>query len=345
MKVTPLYLAALAVEALSDVDVVGTSHPFITTPDFAMGGVLDAQGGRWIVKLPRNAVAGTALEAEVALAPGLAAAGVDGSLPFDVVKPAGFATVRPHGRALVYPEPFGTPVRIDTINRAMAANIGRALGALHELDSSLWADAGVPVYDAEGWRARFTAELNEASETGAVPKALITRWEQCAADDHLWRMSTVPVHGDLDDAVVMWNGSEITAITGFGESHVGDPALDFVWLANVLDDDALDAVTEAYAVTRSAGSDAYLRERVQLLSEFALARWLLHGRRIGDDQIQSEARQMLRELADRVESDPDLSPGPRWRTDPDQADGVESFEPDSADTAPAIDRSAATPAK
>lgn len=310
---TPLHLAAIAASALENVEICATRHPFEVTPDFATGGATDSQGRHWIVKLPLHQVAGAALEAEAALAPGLIDAISHGHLSFDVVRPRAFATVRGGGRAMVYREPYGKFLPIEEIDANAARSIGRALGELHELDPQVYGAAGVPVYDARAWRDRIATELEEVSLTRKVPTALLARWDRWLDDDELWQINSVPVHGDLDEDHVLWANGQISAMIGFGEAHVGDPAEDFVWLANSLDDDLFDTVTESYAMAREVGGDDYLLERITLHAEFALARWLLHGTRIDSAQIVDDAVAMLEELDASVAADPQAYSGPRLR--------------------------------
>ncbi|MBM9432923.1 phosphotransferase [Flaviflexus equikiangi] len=315
MTHTALYLAAIAVSALEDVEIVATRPPFETTPDFLTGGVLDSQGRHWVVKYPRHQLAGTSLEAEASLADGLISAVDQGRLPFDVVRPKAFTTVKDGGRAMVFREPYGKSMALDTLTKAGAQSIGRALGSLHELDPQVYVAGGVPVYDSEGLRRRLQTELEDVALTRMAPSSLLGRWDEWIADDSLWQIKTVPVHGDMDEDNVLWANGQVSAITSFGDAHVGDPAEDFVWLSNSLDDDLFDVVTESYAMTRGQGGDAHLLERVLLHSEFALARWLLHGTRISSDEIIADARAMLIELDETIAADPDDFTGPRWQMD------------------------------
>lgn len=310
-----LYLAAIAVSALEDVEVVATRPPFESTPDYLIGGVLDSQGRHWVVKYPRNQLAGASLEAEAALAEGLIEAVDRGAIPFDVVRPKAFSTVRDGGRAMVYREPYGKSGSLDSLTKLGAQSIGRALGSLHELDPQVYVDGGVPVYDADGLRRRLQTELDDVALTRMAPSSLLGRWDEWIADDTLWQINTVPVHGDMDEDNVQWANDQVSAILSFGYAHVGDPAEDFVWLANSLDDGALDSVTESYAMARGKGGDAHLLERVLLHSEFALARWLLHGSRIGSEEIINEARAMLIELDETIAADPHEATGPRWQVE------------------------------
>src|SRR5699024_10012385 len=112
---SPLALAALATAAIPGLDVIAARPQHLPGADFDIATVLDAQRRRWVVRSPRTAAAGAALEGEIALLHHLGHACDDGRLGFDVPRPAGFAALPEGGRAMVYPELAGSPLRIDDI--------------------------------------------------------------------------------------------------------------------------------------------------------------------------------------------------------------------------------------
>jgi aminoglycoside phosphotransferase (APT) family kinase protein len=297
---SPLTLAALATAAIPGLDVVATRSPQHDGSDFAVTGVLDSGGRRWIVRCPQHAAAGAALEGEVALLERLAEAVDDGLLPFDVPRPAGFAALPEGGRAMVYRELLGRPVDVAALRPGphLAARVGRALAAIHELPAAVVESAGLPVYDAEGSRVRRLAELDEAAATGYIPSTLLRRWEHALEDVALWRFRSTPVHGDLAADHVLVANDDVQGIVDWSDARVGDPADDLAWLVASAPEAGLEAVLEAYSLARTERGDDHLVERATLASELALARWLLYGVRTGDREIVAEAAQMLAELAD-----------------------------------------------
>ncbi|WP_205739782.1 phosphotransferase [Georgenia sp. SYP-B2076] len=329
-----LALAALATTAVPGLDVVATRPPQRATTDFQTTGLLDAGGRHWVIRAPLHPAAGAALEGEVALLANLAAVIDAGELPFDVPRPAGFATLPEGGRAMVYRELVGRPLNLDRLaaGPGLAAELGRAIAAFHELDAAVIADSGLPVYDAESYRKRCLAEVDEAARTGHVPSVLLNRWEHALEDVGLWRFRATPVHGDLTPEHVLVNGGRVTAMLSLADAHVGDPAEDLAWLLAAAPEDALDAIEEAYSLARTEGGDTSLLDRALLVSELALARWLLHGVRTGEQEIVDDAAIMLRTLAEDVEDAPPI--GAREpvvvrddRQDwviPEEADGIEA---------------------
>ena len=182
----------------------------------------------------------------------------------------------------------------------LAARLGKALAALHDVDRDVVEDAGLPVYEANEYRERRMAELDRAAGTGHVPTVLLTRWEKALEDVGRWRFQSCVTHGDLVAEHVLVDGGDVVGLIDWGEAKVADPADDLAWVAVGADEDALDSVLEAYAVSRAVEPDRSLGDRARLAGELALARWLLHGVQSDDSGIVDDAVEMLRDLADDV---------------------------------------------
>jgi aminoglycoside phosphotransferase (APT) family kinase protein len=307
---SPLTLAALATAAIPQLDVVATRAPQHDGADFAVTGLLDSGGRRWVVRSPQHAAAGAALEGEVELLERLAPAVDGGALPFDVPRPAGFANLPEGGRAMVYRELVGAPIELDSLvpGPHLAAQLGRAIASIHELPAALVESAGLPVYDAEDYRHRRLAEVDEAARTGHVPRPLLTRWERALEDVSLWRFRATPVHGDLAAEHVLVADGRVAAVLDWSEARVGDPADDLAWLFAAVPEPALESILEAYSLARTERGDTHLAARATLASELALARWLLYGVRAGDDEVVADARRMLADLDALVRDAPPIGP-------------------------------------
>lgn len=295
---SPLALAALATAAIRGLDVVATRPPRHPGADFDVVGVMDSERRRWIVRAPRTAAAGAALEGEVALLELLGKEVDGGALRFQVPRPGGFAPLPEGGRAMVYRELPGAPIQVEDLQAGpgMSAELGRALASVHELDPALVADAGLPTYDAESYRQRRLTEVDEAARTGHVPAGLLRRWEHALENVALWRFGATPVHGDLAAEHVLVADQEVVAILDWSEARVADPADDLSWLYAEAADEALESILEAYALARTESTDDHLGDRALLAGELALARWLMHGVRARDGQVIDDAIAMLGRL-------------------------------------------------
>lgn len=299
---TALALAALATVAKPGLDVVATQPPREPGADYDVVGIVDGDGRRWIVRSPRHDVAGAAMEGEVALLEQLADAVDDGLLPFDVPRPAGFAPLPEGGRAMLYPELVGRPLDLAALTpgSALLRALARAIAAVHELPGAVVRTAGLPDYDAEGYRQRRLAEVDQAARTGHLPQRLLRRWEHALEDVSLWRFAATPVHGDLAAEHVVVDGDAVVGVVDWSEARVADPADDLAWLLAATTPEAADALMAHYADAREGAVDDAFDARATLAGELAVARWLMHGVRIRSDEVIEDAIDMLRDLDDAV---------------------------------------------
>lgn len=313
---SPLALAALATVAVPGFDArAARATGGGSEDDTAV--VTDGQGRRWVVRAPRTAGAGAALEAELVLLTGLAEAADAERLPFDVPRTVGSAPLEEGGRAVMYRELPGTPVALDRLEPGpgVSASLGRAIAALHELAPAVVEDAGLPVYDAASYRQRRLSEVDEAARTGRVPATLLRRWEERLEDVAVWKFSPTVVHGDLSADHVLVSDGDVTGVLAWGEAKVADPADDLAWLLVAAPQDAVDSIMEAYQLRRTELTDPYLADRALLAGELALARWLLFGVRAGDDEVVADAVQMLDELDEQIREQPETAAIPVTETD------------------------------
>ncbi|GGC14818.1 phosphotransferase [Cellulomonas carbonis] len=330
MPRSPLTLAALATVAVPGLDAFDARPSGQTGGDVDAAVVLGADGRRWVVRAPRTPTAGAALEAEVVLLEALVRHVDDGRLPFDVPRPAGFAHLPEGGRAMVHPLLPGRPLPLERLGPGpgLAADVGRAVAALHELPPSTVEDAGLPVYEAEAYRRRRLSEVDEAARTGRVPGGLLRRWEHALEDVATWRFRPTVVHGDLSAEHVLHAGDRLTAVLGWSEAKVADPADDLAWLLVAAPQEAVDPILEAYHQRRTELRDPHLAERALLAGELALARWLLHGVRVDDPEIVDDATAMLVELDEHTSvEEPPVVAGWAATADGPEADGPVRGEP------------------
>jgi aminoglycoside phosphotransferase (APT) family kinase protein len=299
------FLAALASAALPGLDPVGVQAVRCRPGDpFEIAFVEDSEERRWVIQAPRTPVAGAMLEDITDLSM-LLGRRLDIAVP--MVKGQ---VVVPEGRAVVYARLPGRPLDFAAIpaGLGLAADLGRALAHVHNLEVELFEEAGRPTYDAATTRARLLSDLDRAAATGHVPTALLSRWEPALEDVSLWRFLPTPVHGNLVGANVLASfddeadadSGRIRAVTGWEESHVGDPADDFADLAALTAPGVLESVLQAYAPSRIDRPDSHLLERARLSAELRLTRRLLRALAAEERELVDQAAADLRALEERV---------------------------------------------
>nr|WP_240977725.1 macrolide 2'-phosphotransferase [Knoellia sp. DB2414S] len=266
--------------------------------------VQDTQHRRWVVRVPRSQAASAQMESTFSLLTLLAR-----RLPFSVPVPKGYAALKEGGRAAIYPYLPGQNLDFSRLpgGPGLAAELGRAIAALHNADHQLFDEAGMPAYDADTYRTRRLSELDRAAATGHVPTTLLSRWERQLEDVTLWRFAPTPTHGDLtgDQVLVVFDGDDastgrVKAFTGWEDAKVADPADDFAALVAEAPEGAVETVLEAYAHARSERPDPNLLQRARLSGEMQVLSALMTAVAGGDRLLVERHSVALRRLDDRV---------------------------------------------
>jgi len=247
---------------------------------FEVAFIHDKRHRRWVVRSPMSAAAGAQMDVSVSFL-GL----LSRRLPFSVPTPEGFAALSDGSRAVVYPFIAGRPLDFSHLpaGPGIAAELGRALAALHNLDLALCEEAGLPSYDPDTYRTRRLSDLDRAAATGFVPTGLLSRWEKSLEDVTLWRFAPTATHGDLtgDEVLAVFKDEgdastgSIRGLTGWEDTKVADPADDFATLVAQASPSAFDSVIEAYAHARTDRPDKYMERRARLAGELKLVSELL----------------------------------------------------------------------
>lgn len=330
--------------------------------DFDSALLLDSEGKRWRVRSPRHPEASTRLETEFlvlrAFVPGIRA-----ELPFLMPTVAGTVRQGPLS-TFVYSHLAGSTRSVEELgagSAALAREIGGALAAIHDLPQTLVNNADLPSYTPNEFRQRRLNELDQAATTGKIPPLLLRRWEHALEDVSLWRFNPCVVHGDLHEDNLLVDGDRVTAVTGWTDLRIGDPADDMAWLVASNDQDFVDAVLEHYTSCRRDAPDAHLLRRAALSAEFALAQYLVKGLAAGNQDMTDEAESMLGALADDVAEhggqpisveplpEPAAAPAAGQPADPGcsptpAVSKVTLLAPDSVSGLPAVPASSAMPA-
>lgn len=294
---TAIELAAIASAAVPGLNVTAFGPEPDDAADFSSALLVDSENRRWRVRSPRHAEASTRLETERQVLRAFSPA-IRAELPFLLPTVAG--TVR-QGELItfVYSHITGKAETVETLSAgtaALALEIGAAIAAIHDLPQELVTNYDLPSYTANEFRQRRLNELDQSATTGKIPPALLRRWEHAMEDVALWRFNACVVHGDLHEDNILLDGDAVSAVIGWTELRVGDPADDFAWLVAVNDPDFVDTVMQAYAAARNETPDPHLLRRAALSAEFALAQWLVKGYAADSARMVEDAESMLKTL-------------------------------------------------
>ena len=311
--------SALALAALASAAIPGLDPATVEAVEsregqqFELAFVQDTQHRRWVVRAPLTRAAGAQMDITVALLGMLAR-----RLPFSVPTPKGFVALKEGGRAAVYPYLAGRPLELTHLpaGPGLAAEIGRAIAALHNVDRQLFDEAGLPSYDADTYRTRRLSELDRAAATGHVPTGLLARWEAALEDVSLWRFAPTPTHGDLGGEQILAvfdddgdaSTGRVRAFTGWEDAKVADPADDFATLVIEASPEAVDSVLEAYAHARVDRPDQHLERRARLAGELRLVSALLAATARQHQGAVASCAARLRRLDEHAADHPLIEP-------------------------------------
>jgi len=297
----PIELAAVATAAVPGLTPTAVSSAPDDPADFDSALLLDSDGKRWRVRSPRHAEASTRLETEFLVLRAFAPA-IRAELPFLMPTVAGSVRLGTLS-TFVYSHLAGSTRSVEELTggpETLAREIGVALAAIHDLPRALVSNADLPSYTPNEFRQRRLNELDQAATTGKIPPALLLRWEHALEDVSLWRFNPSVVHGDLHEDNLLVEGQRVTAVTGWTDLRIGDPADDFAWLVASNEQDFVDAVLAGYTASRRDTPDNHLLRRAALSAEFALAQYLVKGIAAGDPGMVAEAEGMLQTLASDI---------------------------------------------
>ncbi|WP_287931622.1 macrolide 2'-phosphotransferase [Arthrobacter sp.] len=294
---TAIELAAIASAAVPGLNVTAFGPEPDDAADFSSALLVDSENRRWRVRSPKHVEASARLETERQVLKAFSPA-IRAELPFLLPTVAG--TVR-QGELItfVYSHIAGKPESIEELSSggaALALEIGAAIAAIHDLPQELVTRADLPSYTANEFRQRKLNELDQAATTGKIPPSLLLRWEHAMEDVALWRFNASVVHGDLHEDNILLDGPRVTAVMGWTDLRVGDPADDFAWLVAINDPAFVDTVMQAYAAARHETPDPHLLRRAALSAEFALAQWLVKGVAADSARMVADAQGMLATL-------------------------------------------------
>lgn len=324
VKRTPFELAAIATAAVPGLRPTAVAASPDDATDFDAAVLETADGRKWRIRCPRGTEASARLETELTVLRAFEPS-VRAELPFQM--PAVAGTVRLGDlTTCVYTNLTGTVRELDDLaagSSTLAQEIGATLAAIHGLPQEIVDDADLPAYSANGFRQRRLNELDQAATTGKIPPILLKRWEQAMEDVTLWRFHPTVVHGDLHEDNLLIEDDKVTAVTGWTDLRIGDPADDMAWLVGSNEQGFIDAVLAAYHAARKEPVDPQLARRAALAAEFALAQYLVKALALHDADAARDAEQMLGQLAEDIEADD---------SEADRSPAVRRAEDDADDT-------------
>lgn len=302
MNHSSLKLAAIASAAVRGLKPAFSQFMSNKGSDFEIAYIVDEANVSWIVRLAKSEEASANLETEIQILQIFTPA-IRKNLPFVIPEVSGHIMWKQNHCALVNKYLEGSPLSVETLNKQskILPEIGRSIAAIHNLDANIVEQSGFATYSAEEIRLRKFNELDQIAGTSKVSSRLLSRWEKALEDLSLWRFQPKTIHGDLYEGNILVKNGKVVAVTSWADTHVGDPADDFMWLTSVGDVALLEAVMDVYKASCVTPADKQFLIRAQLGAELSVAKWLMQGLVLNSAHIVGDATAMLDVLDEEVE--------------------------------------------
>ncbi len=134
----------------------------------------------------------------------------------------------------------------------IAHQLGQFLSALHRFPVEQSTQLGVPAGDRSAWRRRYQKHYQQI-QSGVLPlldqaaRARIARDWLSFLDDDV-RFTTTLIHHDLNGEHILYDPARgaISGIIDWGDTAIGDPAIDFAGLLDAYGEDFTERVLSRY---------------------------------------------------------------------------------------------------
>jgi aminoglycoside 2''-phosphotransferase len=179
-----------------------------------------------------------------------------------------------------------TPSHVDGI----AQQLGQFLSALHRFPVTQATQLGVPAGDWDAWRRRYQDQYELIRQQilpllGQVAQGRIVRdWQAFLNDDT--RFPTRLIHHDLNGEHILYDPARgaISGIIDWGDTAIGDPAIDFTGLLASYGEDFTERVLSRY----QGDVDASFHERMRFYCGVMPLNTVLFGLSTGQEQYVRE---------------------------------------------------------
>jgi aminoglycoside 2''-phosphotransferase len=179
-----------------------------------------------------------------------------------------------------------TPNHVDDIAR----EIGEFLAALHRFPVAQATQLGVLAGEAGAWRLRYQQQYEQIQSRvlplldQAAQARIMRDWRSFLNDDT--RFPTTLIHHDLADEHILYDAARgtISGIIDWGDTAIGDPAIDFTGLLAVGGEGFVAGVLSHY---QRAVDDSF-RQRMRFYLRAMPINTLLFGLSSGQEQLVRE---------------------------------------------------------
>ncbi|MCM3128567.1 macrolide 2'-phosphotransferase [Paenibacillus provencensis] len=263
--------------------------------DFQVAMAMDTSNVDWVIRKPRRSdVLERAVNEKKVLDY------INGRLPVNVPEWQVFSD-----ELIAYPRLDGIPmadvstagydwnINHEELKDEFVRSLAEALAALHAIDGTQAAAAGLRVKTPEEVRSHYASQAQEVKEKIGVKEELWDRWQAWLSDKTYWPDTCGLIHGDLHPPHILLDGEQrVTGLIDWTESEVADPATDFTIYYAIFGEDELQRMLTNYA---AAGGKVWPRMKEHIVERYAAYPVLMGQFALlsGDEGIMTMARGAL----------------------------------------------------
>ncbi len=265
--------------------------------DFQVVLATDADGVRWILRLPRREDVLPSVDKEKQtlelIAPLLSVEVprwticTDELIAYRALDGVPAGTIDPEAKAYVW------EIDLANVPNQFHESLAKGIVSLHQVSVEKARAAAIPVKTAEEVRVEMKHRMDAVKREFDVGQTLWKRWQSWLHDDDIWMQETVLTHGDLHAGHILINAqAQVTGFIDWTEASVADPARDFVAHYRTFGQDALNKLISAYAEAGGHTWSKMADHVIELNATFAIdvAEFALKS---GLDEYRQMAMQLL----------------------------------------------------
>jgi aminoglycoside phosphotransferase (APT) family kinase protein len=232
----------------------------------------------WIFRVPRGTYGAEALAVEAALLPELAEA-----LPVQI--PA-FEYLSLDPPCAGYRKIDGATLDPEQASVTVAKELGRFLRALHSFPVDRARVLGVQG-DVRAWREDLQSECGDFRNrvlpllSAQEARRAGDLFDEFIDDDLNFSFRAAVVHADLGPDHILCSRNGLAGIIDWGDVRIGDPAIDFAWLANALPSGVVCSLIKSYG----PAADAALLKRALFFHRLGPWHEVIYGFDVGGSEF------------------------------------------------------------
>lgn len=220
--------------------------------DFQVVLATDADGVRWILRLPRREDVLLSVDKEkqtLELVAPLLSVEVprwtictDELIAYRALSGVPAGTINPEAKAYVW------EIDLANVPNQFYESLAKGIVSLHQVSVEKVRAVGLPVKTAKEVRVEMKHRMDAVKKEFGVDQTLWERWQSWLHNDEIWMQETVLTHGELHAGHILINAqAQVTGFIDWTEASVTDPARDFVAHYRTFGQDALNKLISAYA--------------------------------------------------------------------------------------------------